>query len=387
MGRRWGKTVLGGVLSLACAARGAKVAWCVPAYKNGRPLWRWAEQVAGPVRAAGRAEIHRSERLISFDGGGFLGIYSADNGDSMRGESFHLVIVDEAARVPVEVWTDVLQPTLADYDGKAILISTPKGRNWFWEEWQRGQTGNDAIMSWTAPTSANPNPRIQRAAQLAHERVPRATYEQEWLAEFVEDELTVFAIADINRAEDGAIGEQPPRAGRLYITSVDVGRRQDATVINTFDATQEPYQRVAHERLERVPYPLIQHHIAQRAQRYPGTLIVESNGIGDPVIENLDVPATPFVTTPRSKVQAIQSLQLLFEHSRIKAQWTPQERSELIAYTWDDRHLTQDCVMSLAIGASALDAFVPAPAPAVGGKRPPITAGLPGIAHLRGGVR
>jgi hypothetical protein len=82
--------------------------------------------------------------------------------------------------------------------------------------------------------------------------------------------------------------------------------------------------------------------------------MVESNGIGDPVIENTDARIQPFVTSAKSKVNAIQALQLLLEHDRFKARWTAQERRELIGYQWDDKALVQDCVMSLAIGAIAI---------------------------------
>ncbi len=152
------------------------------------------------------------------------------------------------------------------------------------------------------------------------------------------------------------MGEQAPIAQHRYLTSVDIGRRQDATVINTFDITARPFQRVKHERVERLPYPVIQQKIEQRSREYPGRLWVESNGVGDPVIENLNVPAQAFVTTARSKVQALQSLALLLERGDLKAAWTDQERYELTIYRYDDRDLVQDCVMSLAIGADALAA-------------------------------
>jgi hypothetical protein len=125
-------------------------------------------------------------------------------------------------------------------------------------------------------------------------------------------------------------------------------------VINTIDVTQEPYQRVRHERIERAPYPIIQQRLEARARAYPGLNVVESNGVGDPVIENTNAFIQPFVTSARSKVQAIQSLQLLLEHRRFRARWTDQERRELIGYQWDDRDLVQDCVMSLAIGAASI---------------------------------
>lgn len=346
MGRRWGKSTMGGAISLACANAGAHVAWVVPTYKNGRPLWRWAEATVNPLKRAG-VQVNRSERMIEFPSGGFLSIYSADNPASILGEAFHLIIADEAARMDEAVWTETLMPTLADYDGRAMLISTPRGRNWFWQEWQKGQSANSEVKSWNAPSSANPNPRIQSAARLARDRVARSVYEQEWQALFVEDGLTLFTIEDIDRA---CLPYELPAAG-LWLTTVDVGRRRDATVINTFDIAQRPYRRVCFERLERVPYPLIQQRIADQARQWPGQLVIESNGVGDPLIENLEVFATPFTTTARSKLQALQALQLLLEHGDIQASWDARERAALIGCSWDNDH-TADEVMSLAIFAA-----------------------------------
>jgi hypothetical protein len=337
---------MGGAISLACANAGAHVAWVVPTYKNGRPLWRWAETTVKPLRKAG-VQVNRSERIIEFPSGGFVSIYSADNPTSILGEAFHLIIADEAARMEESVWTETLMPTLADHDGRAMLISTPRGRNWFWQEWQKGQSANSEVKSWNAPSSANPNPRIQNAARLARDRVARSVYEQEWQALFVEDGLTLFTIADIDRASQPYAA---PTAG-AWLTTVDVGRRRDATVINTFDISQSPYRRVAFDRLERVPYPLIQQRIAETARRWPGRLVIESNGVGDPLIENLDVHAQSFVTTAKSKLQALQALQLLFEQGVIRAQWDARERAALVGCSWDEEH-TPDEVMSLAIFAA-----------------------------------
>jgi hypothetical protein len=121
-------------------------------------------------------------------------------------------------------------------------------------------------------------------------------------------------------------------------------------VINTFETSQRPYRRVAFERLERISYPLIQLHICEAARRWPGELWIESNGVGDPLIENLEVKATPFVTTARSKLQALQALQLLFEQGDLLATFDARERAALIGCSWDDDH-TPDEVMSLAIFA------------------------------------
>jgi hypothetical protein len=253
-------------------------------------------------------------------------------------------------------------PTLAG-GGSLIIGSTPNGtQNLFHTLYTSGDNFQRMSVPWHAcPAYYTPEERdagIAPEESAWYQRERPAFPSQAWAAEydcdFTGSGVQVFDPASLDRAELDAWGDSPAIPNHYYLTSADIGRRADATVINTFDMTVEPYQRVCHERIERAPYPLIQQALERRAQAYPGVLVVESNGIGDPVIENLNCYAQPFTTSARSKVQAIQSLQLLLEHDRLKARWTPQERRELIGYQWDDKSLVQDCVMALAIGALSI---------------------------------
>ncbi len=245
--------------------------------------------------------------------------------------------------------------------GRLTIGSTPNGSGNLFHQLYMSDTSFERLtIPWhQCPTYYTPEeqaigvPREQSAWYL-RER-PKYTASQ-WAAEydcdFIGSGLALFTLADIDAARYDT-AEQEPLFGHRYLTSVDVGRRHDATVINTFDITGWPYSRVAFERLERIPYPRIQQRVEARARRYPGDLWIESNGIGDPFIENLNVPALPFLTTARSKVQALQALQLLFEQRSILAAWDDRERAALIGCSWDDEH-TADEVMSLAIFASAM---------------------------------
>lgn len=194
MGRRWGKTVFGLVLVVAALLNGMRVAWVVPTYRNSNPLWRALRGVLSPLTVARRARINQAERYVEMWNGGFLGIYSADNADAIRGEWFHLVVVDEAARVAEDVMQDVIAPVVADVAGKIVNLSTPKGRNWYWREYQRGVERSDNVIAFKAPTRDNPNPRIKRAAELAKLKFGEDsdTYRQEWEAEFVDSGAVVW---------------------------------------------------------------------------------------------------------------------------------------------------------------------------------------------------
>lgn len=320
MGRRWGKTVLGGSVSLAAASQGAKVAWVVPTYRNGRPLWQWADNAVAMLRKAGKVTTNKSERLIEFIYGGFLGIYSADSPDSIRGDWFHLVIIDEAARVVEEAWTDVIQPTLADVDGDAILISTPKGRNWFWREWNRGLADGQRVASFAAPSSANPNPKIREAARLAQDRVTNRTYRQEWLAEFLEGEGTVFRnlAACMSAPKDARPDDH--KKHRL-VAGLDWAKQNDftATSIVCADCKVE----VAHDRFNQIDYHFQRDRLKALYNKWDVSHIEgESNSIGEPNIEELQrdgLPIVGFQTTATSKPPLIESLALCFE--KVECQW------------------------------------------------------------------
>ena len=136
-------STMGGVVTLNVLRQHGRAAWIVPNYKNGRALWRYASNVCAPLANVGKMSISKSERVITTDAGGFFGIYSADNIDAVRSEAFNLVVGDEAARISDDGWNDAVRPTLADADGDEILISTPKGKNWFYYEFMRGQAGED----------------------------------------------------------------------------------------------------------------------------------------------------------------------------------------------------------------------------------------------------
>lgn len=328
MGRRWGKTYMAGVYALTCADRGAAVAWVAPTYKNTRPLWRFCESHTAQV--ASRLRINRSERIMEFPSGGSIAIYTADNDVGLRGEAFDVVIVDEAAQVREETYTDVILPTLADRDGHCMLITTPKGRNWFYREWVNAD-GHDAAR-FQAPSSANPMPTIRRAFDLAKSRVSDRTFRQEWLAEFVDDGGGVF-----RRVSEAATATAQERGYGNYVIGADWGRTNDATVFVVLDIATR--SMVAMDRMVDTNYALQTMRLKALWQRFNRPAVVaESNSMGGPVVESLQrdgVPVIPFATTNASKMQIIDGLALAFEQGAIRILPDTMLLSELQSYESD----------------------------------------------------
>lgn len=52
-------------------------------------------------------------------------------------------MLDEAAYIDSELWTDAIRLALSDRKGGTLIISTPAGYNWFHEMYERGQEARD----------------------------------------------------------------------------------------------------------------------------------------------------------------------------------------------------------------------------------------------------
>lgn len=353
-GRRAGKTFMAGSMALACAAAGAQVAWVAPTYKSSRPLWRFCEQMTAPV--VSRLRVNRTERDFEFPGNGRLGIYTADNDVSIRGNAFDIVIADEAPQFKSETWTDVLMPTLADRDGRAMLIGTPKGRNWFWQEFVKAQAEG---RSFHAPSTINPMPSIQRAFERARALVSERTFKQEWLAEFVDDGSFFQNV----RACATATPQERALDNHRYVIGVDWARAAggDFTVFCVVDETEQAV--VCQERYNGMAFDVQLGRLADLCNRFGwARIIAEYNSLGGPLVERLQsvgLPVAAFTTTASSKHDAISMLELSLDKREIQLLNQPDLLLELEAYEKHERAglpsysapsgMHDDCVMALAL--------------------------------------
>jgi hypothetical protein len=246
-----------------------------------------------------------------------------------------------------EVYQSVY-PTVS-HGGRLTVISTPNGRaNLFfllWSGQQGGEWSRHTIHWKDCPAYAGDWYERTRPKFTAQ------SWAQEYECDFVTSGAARFRADNIDRAHDGAAGLGEPQPDREYLTAWDIGRRRDATVGVTLTTTT-PYQVVDFERFDGLSYPEIQRRIEARAAKWPGQTTIESNGPGDPVIENLSVAVTPWVTTARSKQQMLDGLSLALERGDLKWRDIPQLDTEMLLYQDDDRDLVQDCVMALGIATA-----------------------------------
>jgi len=143
--RRAGKTVacVNELLKSALTSdekdfRGAYVA---PFYRQAKAVaWDYLKRYSSVVP---NHSVNESELRIDYPNGARIQLFGADNADALRGMFFDLVVADEYGDWKPSVWAYVIRPALADRQGKAIIIGTPKGRNQFFEIYDLAQRSKD----------------------------------------------------------------------------------------------------------------------------------------------------------------------------------------------------------------------------------------------------
>jgi hypothetical protein len=141
--RRFGKTVaaLNHIIKEAVLNQkeAPRYAYIAPTYGQAkRVAWDYLVKYAQPL--GGTNNI--SELRVDF-WGRRIQLYGSDNPDSLRGQYFDGVILDEIGDQNPVIWTDIIRPALADRKGWCLFIGTPKGHNHFKELRDRAKQESD----------------------------------------------------------------------------------------------------------------------------------------------------------------------------------------------------------------------------------------------------
>ncbi len=364
-GRRWGKTITGEnwLLEGACNEPGSIGWWIAPIYSQSKMAFRELLNAAKRGNAIESIRyVSHSELRIEFINGSIIEFKSGDNPDALRGAGLKRVVIDEAARVKRDVWEEVIRPAVSDTQGRVLFISTPKGKNWFYDIWTRGQDPlQPEYESWKFPTSDNPKVTSADIEQ-AKQSLPQDVFSQEYLAEFLDDMAGVFRNV---KACMGSVAEEPNEK-KTYFAGLDLARLTDFTVLAIFD---EDGNQVYFDRFNTLDWAIQIRRIADVCKKYDAYLFVDSTGIGDPIEDALvreDLNVEGYKFTQRSKKALIELLMIAFEQKNIKILDEEVQKNELDIFEYkmnpsgtvhysapDGYH--DDCVIALALANWGLE--------------------------------
>lgn len=268
-GRRFGKSRMGGSLLIETTWKeSAPAAWLSPTYPMLQQVWREFTELNYKIIE----KVNETEKRIKIKDGGAIDFWSADNFDSIRGNKYKRVIIDEAAicRNLEDAWQQAIRPTLTDFQGDAYFFSTPKGANFFKTLFDRNE---GEWKSWQLPTSSNPY-IVASEIESAKNELPPNVFAQEYEARFISEIGKVFKTATIT-------SEIP--TGLKYSIGTDLAysksTQSDYSVAVVMGKDSGGHYYIVH--VERWQSEIGQTIERLRAiqNKYPVPIVVESNGV------------------------------------------------------------------------------------------------------------
>jgi hypothetical protein len=331
-GRRGGKTTGAAGLAVEGMLAGRRILEAAPTADQTDAFWAECKRALTAPIATGVVYKNETDRLLQLSSGGRIRCKTAWDADSLRGDYADLLILDEYSLMKPSAWDEVGAPMLLDNDGDAIFIGTPKRKNHFYTLYVHAlgdMTGR--WRAWCFPSHDNPHLSKTALAEITKDMTKDA-YRQEILAEFLDNEGTVFRnIAACMTAPATTPAEH---AGHTIAAGLDWGKQHDYTAISL--VCQQCAYEVVHDRFNQVDYHFQRDRLRVLYDRWHiQTILAEANSIGEPNIEELrreGMNVISFDTTASSKPPLIEALALALE--RESCRWLPDPiwQAELEAY-------------------------------------------------------
>lgn len=311
--------------------------------------------------------------------------------ESGRSFSATHLFFDEMAFAPYadDIW-QAANATLSQTNGRVTVISTPKGRaNLFYRifESQDSMGFTTFNFGWWDVPSYNPfydeyyaapdkNSRkaiIEKAKTgewYRHQR-PRYTdlqWRQEFEGAFDANQGSVFSERQLEKVfhRNWLADTEDPRGlcdiwftsakidGHFYACGIDLGRKNDPTVIITYDYTVRPAVMVDFKYVEagRAEWDMIGQMVAEHLRHWTPDALHDGTGTGDAISEAMYGLSEPYFFTKTGKQTIVERMQHAFDYRMVRIPKIPILYREHQRYLWDDTHIKQDTVMANAMAIS-----------------------------------
>jgi len=302
-GRRFGKSVISQTMGITDAVNGKSVAYITPTYQLAKTFFKEL------ARNLPKELVRKNESDLYFEfiTGGVIRFFTGERLDNLRGNKFHLVVVDEAAFIPdlEDGWKQAIRATLTDYKGRAIFISTPRGNNYFKALFMKGHDDPDWM---SFHFTSYDNPYIDPSEiDSAKRELPEVVFNQEYLGQFAENAANPFGSRSIN----SCVSAMSTNPVKCY--GIDLAKYSDWTVIIGLDNAGN----VAYFERFQADWASTQNKI-RNLPRAP--MLIDSTGVGDPVVEQLQrdgLDVESFKFTSPSKQELMLGLQVAIHQERI----------------------------------------------------------------------
>jgi len=346
-GRQSGKTTMAGIKALwyALTHDNSLILIVAPTFRQSQILFDKIRQFILENSWINEKVAYLTKTHVEFKNGSkIISLPSGHEGYNIRGYTADMIIIDEAAYVPDEVYI-AIEPALAIKDGTLILIGTP-----------RGKIGR-FCQAWISPffskhhNTVYDNPLISKEyVEEQKQNMTEAEFRQEFLGEFIEESDTFFPLYLIEQSvEDPKLlkEEIPDHVKYYYYLGVDparLGEDETAFVIikEPKDLTSKEPKKVVY--WQTLPKTLITDIIARiKDLHYKwkfDKILIDETGLGAGVVDQLmkEIPVVQGITfTHKNRNELYQRLKYDMEKGLLKIpnerKWKEQFHSITYEYT------------------------------------------------------
>jgi hypothetical protein len=368
IGRQFGKSValMNIALYWALQDKGCSIYWVSPTDSQLQKVYTEIIDAVIHTKIIKSKKATKGDTELAFTNGSKISFKSAAAEDSLRGGSVNYMIIDEAAFVKQETIETILLPMLAVRGKKCCFISTPKGKNYLYDYFLKGQDKKKfptwKSLRYTTYESPFSNKEI---IDLAKQSLPPKLFQQEYLAEFVDSSSVFNNVNEVLCLKP----LEGPNIGGKYYAGIDVGLISDATVISVID---EGGNLVNYYRLINVEAPKIINEIVRLHELWKfERIMIENNSQGLPIYQFLKKQIwqlDEINTNTKTKPEMINKLIHLFNMKEVKCVKDDYLRIELEAFIFKQgqtgliRFMAElgfhdDVVMSFAIARYCYDQY------------------------------
>ena len=365
-GRRFGKSRLAAWILIikALQSEDKDVFYIGPTFQQAKDImWGMLKELLQDTDLI--EQTHENTATMTLVNGRKISLKGSDRPDTLRGVGLAYVVLDEYASMKVEVWEQIIRPTLADVKGGALFIGTPAGKNHFYDIWKEAELEkNEDWQAFQYNSTDNPILDPEEIA-VARETMSTQAFRQEFEASFVSFTGGIF------KEEWIKYDSEEPRDGN-FVIAVDPagfekvekerglkGSKLDETAISIVKINNDEWwvKDILHGRwnIKETATKILQAAIENQA-----TIVgIESGALKNAILpyledemraENRWVVITDVTHGGKKKADRITwALQGRMEHGKIsfnKGNWNRDFESQLLEFPTSGTH--DDMVDSLA---------------------------------------
>lgn len=308
----------------------------VPSYQLARKQYKELIDLIGNIPKLIKS-ANSSFFDIEFFNGSSIKYKSAESRDNLRGESgVHLLCCDEAAFVDLETFTTCCIPYVSTTRGKILLISTPRFKSdtcLFYRYWSSAKSGKKHCYTFDFCDYDTSCMLSKEQEQLFRETMTTATFKNEILGEFLEQQSDLFNLEPILKNN--------VLSGEYLVMGVDFssGVGGDYTVLSLFNNERQMYKMFRFN--DKTPSETID-YIINVLKEYPiKKAVFESNSIGTVYLSelrkkvaknNIRTQIIEFQTNNTSKRQIVEDLILAVQNQTITILDNFDIKNELLSF-------------------------------------------------------